>query len=764
MTYVGQTSTTPFGAILAGIIAATTAIIEITRRIIDSIKSSKSENNNQKMIESKPIDLYYNPLTDSYQYKAYPNTMNCVNAIDTNNYYGGMNHMNNFTYDVYQSLQNPDAPVASNIRRYMPNDFGYDTNKRDYLWTNKTLGQVPSTSEYTPYSQRTMFDPVPFMRQSSSYVNDVYYPYSNEDMTYDFGIPKINEDYTKDPYAGIIYRNLENRWDRRQYNPYEPTRPFATYDPRSIDARNPDHNPFGWSQDFINGMVNRTNYYKDLILNVADNPFGVPNDADNPYKTMGGPSYVGPDGKLYIRPMPDGPKEHLTRNFLRRDVPWPTKGPEWFGWNPYGIQTSVFNPDGTPNYYNTTNNGGVNVMSETRRNQIGPNDYMAPNLGDNPYVAQYWKQQEEKRHSYTNPMVNSMANESINSKTYVIQPDPNKVDPNMFANPYSNDVQNIIDRSRLVINPAMGMDFNNGSPNDPNAKLNMLLNMTPGQANAIANGAPVPQPTYQPQQNVPMYQQYQTTPAYAPYQTYAQPQQYQPQSCLGPNVYAGIPGNDIVMRQKVNAYNQMNGYSQYPAYGQNNQYSNPNYGMPQQQQPTYQPYTYQQYQQSCANYGMNPNGNANYGNATYGMNPNAQYTGRPSVFVDNARRDNSNYCASYGMNPNANYGMPPQQSQSQGYPSNPSTNVNYGEMSPTEIFNDAMGDDGSFHQTIGSVDPVTAAADKDCADMNKMMSQVFQAIQTGETPVDWTVNEPENPVSAREANKAIFGIDYGSNE
>ena len=650
MTYVGA-PTTPIGSMIAGIAAVVTAVVEIVRHIADSFKMKKAEN---KMIGTNPIDLQYNPMTKRYQYNNVSDNMR-FERINTNN--GGMNNMSEFKYDVYQSMRDPDMPATSNIRRYMPHDFGYDTNKTDYVWTNKKLGEVPSTSEYTPYSQRRMFDPIHYLNNASSYVNGVYYPYSNQDMSAGYEFPKFNDEYTKDPQAGIIYKNLENRMPRRVYNPYEPTRPFATYDPRTIDARNPDHNPFGWSQDFINGMVNRTNYYKDYLLNISpENPFGAPNELDNPYKTMPGPSYVGPDGKMYTHPMPPEPKEHVTRNFLRRDVPWITKGPEWFGWNPYGISCTVFNPDGTPTYYNNPNGGAI-IMSQTRRNQIGPNDFQS-NLGDNPYVANYWRKQEAAQQSYVNPMINNMAYEAVNNKCYTVQHDPTKIDPMTVPNPRAASIQDRIDRSRVYINPASGYDINNESPN---ATLDSLMNLTPQQAMAVVNGAPVPQ--YQQSG----YPQYQNTPMY-----------------------------------QQTSYPQYSYNNNHPSMFVDDHYTKPvydeSYGRPEpqpQQRPDYQYYQNPPYDDYRATHKTNPTVSDIMGTA--------------------APSSNTVFTQSFGPNDKA----------------------------------------------------VAAAADADCANMNEVMNNVFaQLSAAGDNASvdDIQFNTPEHQMTTRETNKAVFGIDFGSDE
>ena len=733
MTYVGA-PTTPIGSMIAGIAAVVTAVVEIVRHIADSFKMKKAEN---KMIGTNPIDLQYNPMTKRYQYNNVSDNMR-FERINTNN--GGMNNMSEFKYDVYQSMRDPDMPATSNIRRYMPHDFGYDTNKTDYVWTNKKLGEVPSTSEYTPYSQRRMFDPIHYLNNASSYVNGVYYPYSNQDMSAGYEFPKFNDEYTKDPQAGIIYKNLENRMPRRVYNPYEPTRPFATYDPRTIDARNPDHNPFGWSQDFINGMVNRTNYYKDYLLNISpENPFGAPNELDNPYKTMPGPSYVGPDGKMYTHPMPPEPKEHVTRNFLRRDVPWITKGPEWFGWNPYGISCTVFNPDGTPTYYNNPNGGAI-IMSQTRRNQIGPNDFQS-NLGDNPYVANYWRKQEAAQQSYVNPMINNMAYEAVNNKCYTVQHDPTKIDPMTVPNPRAASIQDRIDRSRVYINPASGYDINNESPN---ATLDSLMNLTPQQAMAVVNGAPMPQyqqSGYPQYQNTPMYQQT-SYPQYSQYPQYS----YTPnnnasygygESCLGPNVYAGVPTNEMVARQRANYQYyqpQYNGYDESygrPQYQYQSQYQNT---------PMYQQTSYPQY--------------------SYNNN-------HPSMFVDD-HYTKPVYDESYGrpepqpqQRPDYQYYQnPPYDDYRATHKTNPTVSDIMGTAAPSS--------NTVFTQSFGPNDKaVAAAADADCANMNEVMNNVFaQLSAAGDNASvdDIQFNTPEHQMTTRETNKAVFGIDFGSDE
>jgi len=746
MTYVGENDrgSNDNSGIITTVISLIIAVINVSDRIIKYVKTKKDEES--KRSENQPIELYYNPNTNSYQYKAYDNKLKYVN--------GGSKMNNNFAYDVYGSLMNPDMPVSDNSRRHMANNYGYDPNKRDYVWTNMTLGQVPSTSEYTPYGGRTMFDPTPFLRQTSSYVRDPYYPYSNEDMSNNWSMPKLNTEFDNDPYAGIIYRNFKNHWTRRTYNPYEPARPFATYDPHSINANDPNHNPFGWSQGVIDGMVNRTNYYKDYILNInRENPFGAPNDIDNPFNTMAGPSYIGPDGRMYTRPMPAEPEEHVTRNFLRRDVPWMSKGPEWFGWNPYGFGLSVFNSDGTPNYYNTNSNGGsfVNVMSNTR-SQVMPGDTLAQPLGSDPYVSKYWQDIENARTSYTRPMSNINLNEAVFSKCQTIQSDPNKMNPNMFTNPYSSAVQNHIDRSQLVINPQTGMDINNFSPNQPlahdsNPTIDALLNITPQQASAISQGAPMPGT-----QNMPMYQQYQPqmTPNYNysnynyqnnypnyqnSYPNYSQPQynygysQNQDinnyggmqQSCLGPNVYAGIPGNDMVMRQKFNAYNAQVNY-----------------------QAPYQ--------------------SASYGN-DYGMNQGYNDR-RQSMFVDNYKYDSPNYRSSTY---NPNYGMNPQPQQPQ--PQQNGENPNYGMYQPvnnnvstSDIYNNATTTESSFSFSHSSPEVQRAAmeADMKTKGLNEMMAQAFCSVAAGEEPPQFTM--PENQMSQNETNKSVFGINFGSDE
>lgn len=723
MTYVGEPMTMFGGGIIAALASVFVAIFEIGERIVNYFKGKKKE---KELAASQQITLNYDPGSDSYRYKVYDNNL-VVDQPHNYTKFKGVDRMSNFNYDVFGSIQNPDMPVASNIRNYIPYGQGYDPNKQDYLWKDKTIGQCPTMSEYIPLSARqNMFDPTDYLRQSNSYVNgDLYYPYQRNNVMIDIPMPNFNEEYTKDPYAGIIYKNLQNRFDRRTYNPWEPARPFATYDPRTINANDPNHNPYGWSQAMINGMVNRTNYYKDYILNIAENPFGVPND--DPYKELGGPSYVGPDGRLYIHPMQDQyPHEHLTRNFLGKNVPYPTKGPEWFGWNPYGIQNNIMNQNTYG--YNNISNGGVSVMSETRRNMVGPGDYVAPNLADDPYIRELQRRQDMNRNSNIRYGNDENMNAALYSKCQTYQPNRNLMNPNAFANPYANSVQNHIDKGSLVIDPKFGMDINS---NDPNASMfASLLNMTPQQAAAVAQGASMPQ--YQ--NNGPMWSQYQPNYAQQSYPNYGYQQQYQQpelQSCLGPNVYAGMPGNNMVMRQKVSAFNM------------DRQHNAGRY-MPN------------------AGYGMNPN----YG---YGMNNPA---GRQSVFVN----EQKNY--SYPTSSNSNYGMSPNQAPvSNQAPhdeyaaaammaQNTRANASYGISQPNQnpTISDMYGGEQPtvqqntvFTQSFG---PGRAQTDSATNDMTNMFNQKMFESLYGEGS-DVKVNEPENPVSAREATKNIFGVDFG---
>jgi hypothetical protein len=73
-----------------------------------------------------------------------------------------------------------------------------------------------------------------------------------------------------------------------------------------------------------------------------------------------------------------------------------------------------------------------------------------------------------------------------------------------------------------------------------------------------------------------------------------------------------------------------------------------------------------------------------------------------------------------------------------------------------------------FTQSFGPNDKaVAAAADADCANMNEVMNNVFaQLSAAGDNASvdDIQFNTPEHQMTTRETNKAVFGIDFGSDE
>lgn len=670
MYYTGQPTQTSTGGAI-GIIAAITSIavtvIEAVRKLIKMIKERNNEPPKPMLpCNGNTVDMVYNDNTGTWVSRMpITHTSNPINCIGNIN--NGGNKMSEFQYDCFGQLGNYDLGNTNMYNRNLPYGYGYNPNKRDYVWQDKTLGQCPSTTEWTPFEARTSFDPVPWLKAANSYVNatmDPYYPYRNTQLwtKYDGVDPPKDDSYLKDPYAGILYKNLENHYERRQYNPYEPSRPFATYDPNSIRANDPAANPYGMTQEQINGIVNRTNFFKDYILNIKQ--MGAPNNIDDPYKLLGGPSYVGPDGQLHIRQVPQQLDFHPRREFLddRFDKPYPTYGGEVFGRGMYpGLDFRTMNQPFAG--YNRVLTGGIEDMYDSRQ----ATDPIAPDILSIPFIRneieRQQREQQMKTMRPTDPTAKFFSDSNSNTNK------PGLLDPHQFANPYSKQLINQIDRSKLTLDPTCGMMLNDGSPDD---KFAMLMNMTP---NGMVNPMPMLNNMMGINPNAnPLYNMNAMNANYNPVQNMT--------SVLGPNTHAGL------MRQGAGALNVPT-INTNPPMMNGMMGMNPNMNM----------------------YGMNPNYNMNQNNGMsnammmYGKTPqqmNLQYgmsqmqpqqmahvpnnTGGPSLFSNEHMMQSM---ANYGKSPQPQQQMNPQQYQTMNMP-NMNPNANMGNMNISGLFDNNL--------------------------------------------------------------------------
>ena len=252
------------------------------------------------------------------------------------------------------------------------------------------------------------------------------------------------------------------------------------------------------------------------------------------------------------------------------------------------------------------------------------------------------------------------------------------------------------------------------------------------------------------------------------------------------------------MGQKRRSNGYGNGYGNSYSNGYSN--SNTTYGLdpntpPYQKQYDYQTKTPQPQRPQHQPYQPNDC----YG---YGMNPNAQFMGKPSVFVDNNSQGAMGYCPTYGMNPQPQ--TPPQnnpyaQQSPYDHPAYTNMNTNMNKATEPEVpttyrfgptksegptpFNDPrlkftksslFGDiadderhhraDAEFAKNLSPEDAAeAAAANRERDEMNEMFKQFMMASVADGEPFGEPFNEPENPMSSIEANKMIFGIDYGRN-
>lgn len=692
-----MTITGPSGVgIVATVTTVIVAIVEAVRKIIDMVRERKQNNPPPQLpCRGNTVDMVYNDNTGRWVTNMPITNMNVtpMRYIGNNNY-GGMNNM--FEYDVFQGSDLYDTPNTNMFNRNLPYGYGYNPNKPDYIWQDRTLGQVPSTTEYVPFESRTGFDPVPWLKASNSYVAtmDPYYPYRNSNLfiKYDNVDPPKDDSYLKDPTAGMLYKDLQNHFQRRDFNPYEPSRPFATYNPNSINANDPAANPYGMTQEQINGMVNRSNYYKDYILNInKSNTFGAPNDIDNPYNLLGGPSYVGPDGKLYIRSVPKQPEYHARREFLAagREKPYPTLGGEVFGRSMYnGFDFQTMNNPNTG--YNTILTGGINDMYDSRRYGVDP---PAPDLMSLPYVQSYiQKQQMEQQRKQITPVQPYASSFAEPVQKSILQ------NPYNYANPYSRSIQNNIDRSQLMIDPKCGMDLNDASPDD---KIAMLLQIQPGT----------------------------NTPVYPQMRSNVNPMQ-QTCSVLGPNTHAGM------MRQGMNNY----GANQAGTYIPNASI----YGMQQQMNMM------RQRMNNGSVFVDEPSGMMNNANNTYGMSPQNITQGIQNINANQAygmpqmNQMNQNQMNSMNQNPNMGMGM---------NHVNPNMNTMNNQPSINSIFGDTSGQQTNVTQASPSPDKYDGMT-------NEQLLATLQGMRNGSIPTenDPEIKQPTNAKSPDEIASKLFGI------
>lgn len=693
--------------LIATVTSVIVAVVEAVRKIIDMVKERKRENPTPQLpCRGNTIDMVYNDNTGRW-ITSMPITNMNTNPMRYigNNTFGGMNKM--FEYDVWQGSDLYDTPNTNMYNRNLPYGYGYNPNKPDYIWQDRTLGQVPSTTEYTPFESRTGFDPVPWLKAQNSYVAtmDPYYPYRNSNLfiKYDNVDPPKDDSYLKDPNAGILYKDLQKHFQRRDFNPYEPSRPFATYNPNSINANDPAANPYGMTQEQINGMVNRANYYKDLMLNInKSNPFGAPNDIDNPYNLLGGPSYVGPDGNLYIRSVPPQPEYHARREFLAsgRTKPYPTLGGEVFGRSMYnGFDFQTMNKPN--NSYNTILTGGIQDMYDSRRYGVDP---AAPPIMSIPYVQNYIRKQQAEQQQKQMTPINPYADcFSQPTQKPILQ------SPYVYANPYSRSIQNQIDRSQLMIDPTCGMDLNDGDPND---KLAMLLQLQPNGGNMS--------PQQEMRNQMIMNSMYGNNRNSDPYANTS--------SILGPNTHAGM------MRQSMNNY----GANQAGTYIPNASV----YGMQQQMQMMRQ--------------GMN-NGSVFCDNRA-GMMMNQQQN-----IAQNIQNMNANM--NYGMSQPQNVQQQPQQNMNYGMnvPQQQNMNTNVGMMNMPQQNTQQPSINSIFGDNSGQTSQVaTATPDKDVYDgmTNEQLIAYMQGIQNGdiETTKSPEIRQATNAKSPDELARKLFDI------
>jgi hypothetical protein len=264
-----------------------------------------------------------------------------------------------------------------------------------------------------------------------------------------------------------------------------------------------------------------------------------------------------------------------------------------------------------------------------------------------------------------------------------------------------------------MIDPKMGMNFNDGDPND---RLAMLMNIQP------ANMTMTPQQELQNQMMMNALYNGTNPNQMNPYNT---------GSILG-NTYAGMLRGGM-------------------------QHVNMNYGRPMNQMSN-----------ANAMYGMNPNmmygmNNMNNANAAYGMPQNQMNMMRNnmnggSLFTDESNirsmmnygkpaNQMSNADAMYGMNPNAVQQM---QNQQQAQSQQMNTSI-------ADVFGDTNNDNSS--RVMGNPN-ATAPADRGLSQEEMIINMM--KMQNGEIPTDDIpeIKEPENPKSPNELASKLFDL-YG---
>jgi hypothetical protein len=154
--------------------------------------------------------------------------------------------------------------------------------------------------------------------------------------------------------------------------------------------------------------------------------------------------------------------------------------------------------------------------------------------------------------------------------------------------------------------------------------------------------------------------------------------------------------------------------------------------------------------------------------------PQYSYNNHPSMFVDDHYTKPA-YDESYGrpepqpqQHPDYQYYQnsqyyqnPPYDDYNATHKTNPTVSDIMGTAAPSS--NNTV-----FTQSFGPNDKAAAAAaDADCANMNEVMNNVFaQLSAAGDNASvdDIQFNTPEHQMTTRETNKAVFGIDFGSDE
>lgn len=611
-----------FVGIIAAVVSAAVAVVEFIKIIADKIKQKKEETNQQTFVGQPRYEMQYDPTSGLWKSVAvYPQQQ--VPAL-----YNGGNNMST-TYDVYGG--NVDATYAGQYSNTLPYGYGYNPNAQDYVWTNSTLGQVPSATEYIPYSARGGFDTVGWLKASTPYLNyaDPYYPYANHPQGVNYGFnPPVPDDYLKNPNTG--YKDLLNHFNRRNFNPFEPARPFATYNTNSINAANTDVNPYGLSQDVINSMVNRSNYYTDYILNIGkDGMLSGPNNTGNPYDSLLGPSYIGSDGQLHIQPMSKEPDYHLTREFLEpnKQRNYPIIDGKSFGKSVYPTLDIASMNIPYIGYNTISSIGGNNDMNNSRRYS----DPVAPPLGQVPIVNQLWYQQQNSQaNAYVDPYANMYSQQNQNNMQNPYN------NPMLYNNPYSAALQPYVDHSKILIDPRQpSMNIND---NDPDARINRLLNMGPTGCTSNMMNSPY---NYQMMAQGMNPQQYQNPQQQQMNYGYNTQQQAQSNATYGMGNGQSAQGG-----YSTSATYVPQGLSGYGGYGGYNQPQN-NGSVFVDEAPTMTPYI-------SNGYGMTPQQQVPPQSNGYGM-PQQQMNPQPSlnnVFGTTQQNNNGNVSVSHTASPN----------------------------------------------------------------------------------------------------------------